>query len=130
VPVTKGNQGGPPIVNPFNHIDGKYCFVSEIEYSDYGRYIVRTDMLVPAYTVSLFNDSLTSMPDPDSKWLLDYYLHALMSENRDSFYEFEYDFIDSWNKAREESISTGRYLFDGDEEWYEEVVMVTTIKTR
>jgi len=101
-------------------IDGKECLVSVIEYND-KKYIVRTDMLVPAYTVDLFGNSFINMPDPDSRWLLDYYLYALMSENRDTFYEFEYYFIDLWNKAREERISTGRYLFDGDEEWYEEV---------
>jgi hypothetical protein len=102
-------------------IDEKDCFVSVIEYSDYDEYIVRTDILVPANTVNLFDDSLINMPDSDSRWLLDYYLYALMSRNRDTFYEFEYYFIDLWNKGREYRISSGSSLFDGNEEWYEEV---------
>jgi len=101
-----------------SRIDEKKCFVSEIENSNYNADVVQSNMLVPAYTSDLFDDSWITPPDSDSKWLIDYYLQVLLSKNRDTFYEFEYDFIDSWNKAIEENENN---MYYEKQEWYEGV---------
>jgi hypothetical protein len=72
-------------------------YLSKIEYNNH-KYTVRMDTLVPAYTVDLFD--VTWITDDrwiNSHWYLDYYLTVLRSENRDTFYEFEYEEIDNWH---------------------------------
>jgi len=80
-------------------VKGRNISIGRIEYKE-KKYIVDVDMLVPANTVDLFDNSWITKPfASDTQWLLDYYLRVLLSENRDTFHEFEYKLMDYWYES-------------------------------
>jgi len=92
-------------------IDTQWFYLCDIEYNE-NNYEMRADMLVPVNTVDLFADSwITKASAPDSLWLLDYYLSVLLSENRNTFYEYEYKIMNYWEESNELGIA----------EWYQAV---------
>jgi hypothetical protein len=94
-------------------IDGKEYLTVVIIYNTQ-EYMMQANRLVPAATSSLFDDSWISSPDngSDAYWIRDGYLGALASRSRDTFYNVERNWIDSYNSYKDIDM----YI---DEEWYE-----------
>jgi len=101
-----------------DEIDKQWLVLQRVEYND-REYVVQADMLVPANTVDLFDDSWITKPsnNPDSLWLIDYYLSVLLSENRNTFYEYEYKIMDYWDETKTFGIA----------EWYESVYIYSRL---
>ena len=103
-----------------DEIDKKWQLLQRVEYND-KRYAMQADMIVPVNTVDLFEDSWITKPSyyaPDSIWLLDYYLRVLLSENRNTFHEFEYKLMDDWDETNALGIA----------EWYQAVHIDTCLQ--
>jgi hypothetical protein len=98
-------------------VNDSYVYVNVFTYRG-DKYEIRTDMLVPADTNSLFDDSWITSFDSNDKvfWIRDCYLNVLFSKNRDAFHKFEYKYIDGYNVLMK---AFGDYA--GEEEWYEDL---------
>jgi hypothetical protein len=94
-------------------IDGKEYFLVAIKYNN-REYQMRSNRLVPAAASSLFDDSWITSPDngSDAYWIRDGYLGVLVSRNRDTFYNVERNWIDSYNRSKE----MNEYIL---KEWHE-----------
>jgi hypothetical protein len=119
-----------------NNINDHYVYVNLFTDKNHGYYnrppwierhdyLIQTDMLIPAATSSLFDDLWITIFDSNDKvfWIRDYYLSVLFSKNRDTFYDFEYKFIDSCNALRKAMgiyyITEEEWEYNIKEEWYE-----------
>ena len=97
-------------------IDDQSAYVTFIIYNNQ-RYSVRSEMLVPAFTEDLFDDSwISSIYDHETTnqqffWVLDYYLTVLQSGNRETLRNFEHKWID-------DHIEEQMYTEYPDPDWY------------
>ncbi|MDR0321639.1 MAG: hypothetical protein LBI28_09065 [Treponema sp.] len=96
-------------------IDGREYLMSVIMYNN-REYEMQSDKLVPAETNSFFDDSWITTEG--EYWIQAGYLDVLGSRNRDTFYNVERDYIDSYNILK----NANMYIL---EEWYE----VTNVST-
>ena len=78
------------------------------------QYEIQADMLVPANTESLFDDSwINNFNSQNGKfWIQSGYLNVLLSKNREKFHDIDRSWIDVYNRNKE----TNEYMM---EEWYE-----------
>jgi len=94
-------------------IDDDRCFLYTFVFNN-KQYEIQADMLVPANTVNLFDDSWIKNFNSQNGifWIQSGYLNILLSKNREKFRDTDGSWIDDYNRNKE----ANEYMM---EKWYE-----------